>query len=295
MVGSITAIVSGEFRDSSTVRTSTTQPCGANRIEVCLTAFPVITKACVPSITVTGLLGLSTPSTDVAYSFSALSYSDPIGHAYAGPTDFFGFTSWNRNDWVLVLQLTKDLASATEHCVSFVLQNQREAQLTKPITVDPSGNLLPFSRELTAVNSHGISPLAISNLEFNTGPSTITQSDHNPCAPNVITICLRPTVKLLNTCRDHYNSGTPYARYPRITISGLQGTKTTNTTLALENPTPASKFATPASWSVYKFDTLFNHFRITRMCTMDTIALRDTLENKESSFGMNHNDAFLVQ
>jgi hypothetical protein len=252
MVGSITAIVSGEFRDSSTVRTSTTQPCGENRIEVCVTAFPVITKACVPSITVTGLLGLSTPSTVVASSFSALSYSDPIGHAYAGPKDFFGFTSWNKDGGVLVLQLTKDLASATEHCVSFVLQNQREEQSTKAIAVNPSGSLLPSSRELTPVNSHGISPLVISKLEF-TGSTT--QSDRNPCAPNKITICVRPTVKLLNTCRDDYNAGTPYNRYPWITISGLQGTKTTSTTLALETQTPSSKFATPASWSVFKFDT----------------------------------------
>ena len=234
-----------------------------------MTAFPVITKACVPSITVTGLLGLSTPSTDVESNFGALSYSSPIGHAYAGPTDFFGFTSWNRNDGVLVLQLTKDLASATEHCVSFVLQNQREAQPTRAITVNPSGSLLPFSRELTAVNSHGISPLVISRLEFNTGSSTITQSNRNPCAPNVITICLRPTVMLLNTCRDDYNAGTPYNRHPWITISGLQGTKTTSATLVLENPTPTIKFATPASWSVHKFDTLFNHFThfsITIMC-----------------------------
>ena len=273
MDGSITAIVSGEFRNPSTVRTSTTQPCGANRIEVCLTAFPVITKACVPSITVTGLLGLSTPSTVVESNFGALSYSslgsDPIGHAYAGPTDFFGFTSWNKDTGVLVLQLTKDLASATEHCVSFVLQNQREAQPTRAITVNPSGSLLPFSRELTAVNSHGISPLVISRLEFNTGSSTITQSNRNPCAPNVITICLRPTVMLLNTCRDDYNAGTPYNRHPWITISGLQGTKTTSATLVLENPTPTIKFATPASWSVHKFDTLFNHFThfsITIMC-----------------------------
>ena len=100
-------------------------------------------------------------------------------------------------------------------------------------------------KELSAETSHGVSPLNIVALEFNS--KSVSQATQTPCAPNEITICLTPTVKLLDTCKNAYNEAS-WGRFPWITISGLIGSKTRDILLNLDSQNPAGKFESSISW-----------------------------------------------
>jgi hypothetical protein len=194
-------------------------------------------------MTITGLVGTQTANSGGL----SLSYED------SDATGFFASSNWTWSTGTMTLALQKDLAQNVQHCFAFTVQNQRSEQLTpQVIKLFSDGNLLPGGGQvLSPDTSNGkLMPLRVLRLEFLEFASQ--QEDNSPCALNRITMCFRPSVNIIGTCKNELSSFTNYG-FPKIYISGLTGTKApTGSSLTVADNDllqPTTAFNTSATWS----------------------------------------------
>jgi len=149
-------------------------------------------------MTIAGLTGTTTNGSSIALQ-SALSGFNKIA-------------DWDQTAGTLTLNITQDLQQNL--VFNFTVQNGPAAQLKRNVQLKAFAIYTP----ITVVHSD---VLMIQELYFNT--KDVAQSSFYPCAKNVFTVTLLTNVPLLATCKSF--PSTSYNRYPRITISGLRGTR----------------------------------------------------------------------
>ena len=199
---------------------SSSQPCSHNTILVSLKADFSIYTRCTPSITIIGFTGTTTLGaaatwTDKRWPSYSLNLTDGTNGMFETQA------AWNMTSGELVVQLQTDLTGLTSYNFSFTVQNGPVSQPAVSLELTTVSIFEPAAVALATGKGADDAPLFIRSLNFTT--KRIAQSDAHPCAPNAITVTLQTSVNLLATCLSESNDA--FARYPRITISGLTGTR----------------------------------------------------------------------
>ena len=249
---------------SSWIAQSSPYPCDNNTLTVTLRATTHIYPLCSPLLTLSGLTGTSANITTLKVSFisSGLSIADKEA-------------SWNRQTGTLNVSLfgsepnEASIPASTDLIFAFVLRNPAVSQQSPTTSLQvsfrdkpPTGNAL-YTSSFHARTTHSSSamtvpngdvanlqisskdqcegrpasgdanPLSIREISFTS--LIIAQSSFSPCELNSITLTLRTDGPLFQSC------------LPRLTLTGLSGSATSSTALALA-VVAAGPFSSSGSW-----------------------------------------------
>jgi len=212
-----------------------TYPCDDNTISISLRSSVPLLGTCGtaedaqarPKLTITGLSLISTSSNAVL----------PLGSGGSG--SIFGTSgAATTGDWIqgsgsvvdkLEITLLADLVHDTDYDFSITIKNAPEHQdNTINIGID----------KLQVCGATTFPQLLTIEMPYILSSSAVTQSSPYPCAHNTITVKVETTVPLMDDCS------------PTVTVQGLKGACTADSTTAAPLAVASAEFATPAtSWS----------------------------------------------
>jgi len=223
MVGSVLQILEPTWAVS--ISSSSKNPCASNSISISVApATAPIAKFCDSKITVRGIKGSATVDQEITGVVAATGgFSETAG--------------WEYVEGVLLLELDSDLAVDTTYTYSFDVLNQPTKNSAQTITfINPSVFGSGKSDKLVGPENF---IMQIDALEI-TGASAI-QTLHWPCALNTITVIFTTNIALLSGCRYGDSYASQHATAPKITLSGLTGTRegsAVSATTSTDTPNP---------------------------------------------------------
>jgi hypothetical protein len=211
------------------ISTSSSNPCKDSTVSITITPrVAPIRLNCDAKLTIRGIRGSATTSTEV---------SGTVG----SNGGLLAVAVWAYAEGNLFLTLTSDLQHDTVYTYAFTVENQPTENSAQSVTFqNPSTFALSVAN--TVVSSGDImkiNPLIIT-------AASARQSIHWPCATNVITVSFTTSIELLGGCQHGETFAQSRSTPPKITLSGLTGTRlgedigqTTSLTASLHQRQPS--------------------------------------------------------
>ena len=206
-------------------------PCGEGAITLTISSNVDLPEKCVPSITISGLDGTETTTTELVGNWAA------AGTGAGGSTSRATFDSWDSSSGVLEVK-NAIVYAADPLAVTFTLKNKKLARPVQPVAIAGALNVDDAANKYCDLQTADLaqSSAAGYTVDCVNMSLTVDQSSPDPCFPaNVIRVTLTPQQAL--KCPGE-----------KITVSGLGCRATADTdSMELESESDTA-FKSPMKW-----------------------------------------------
>ena len=229
-------IVDPQITGASASQT-TDNPCSQNTITIVIVPDVPIYTFCNPELTLTGLT-----STDGTIGQPVLSTTTENEHSIASNG------GWSANDGRLITTFDSDRTTIANFTITFDISNPSHHQDAPGMKVEVAykdssdENLSPWTNLATSDGTNYLAASSTTNPEYPMKikkavvSTEIGQTSPFPCDSNIIRVTMSPSVILEPSCA------------PSITMTGLIGTATATTTIAVTFTADSTEWIKEATW-----------------------------------------------